>query len=131
MAKALNDPMYKTLLYFVVFALALFGAHYYVAETYFPGKFYYEVWHIYAFLFSGTFIVLLLLKLVHKSLPDKTGFAFMGLCLLKVMASVVFFVPLIQADVAAPEPDVISFFIPYFLFLTFEAVSAVRFINAS
>lgn len=123
--------MYKTLLYFTVFSLVLFGAHYYVAESFFEGRFFYDVWQVYAFLFGGTVIVLLLLQMVHKALPDKTGFAFMGLCLLKVMASVVFFIPLIQADVAAPEADVIGFFIPYFLFLTFEAVSAVRLINAS
>ncbi|MGQ2983613.1 hypothetical protein [Flavobacterium sp.] len=123
--------MYKTLVYFTVFALALFGAHYYIANSFFSGKFFYDVWQVYAFLAVSTIIILLLLQLVHKALPDKTGFAFMGLCLLKVMASVVFFVPLIQADIDAPEADVISFFIPYFLFLTFEAVSAVRLINSN
>jgi hypothetical protein len=123
--------MARILIYFTVFSLVLFGAHFYVANTFFPDRFFYPLWQVYAFLFAATLIVLVFLQLVHKALPDKTGFAFMGMCLLKIMASVVFFVPLIQADIAAPEADILNFFIPYFLFLTFEAISAVRLINAN
>ncbi|WP_294821400.1 hypothetical protein [uncultured Flavobacterium sp.] len=126
-----NDLMYKTLLYFTVFSLALFGAHYYITDTWFSGMFFYKLWQVYVFLFAATLIVLGLLQTIHKALPDKTGFAFMGMCLLKIMASVVFFIPLIKAGVSAPETDVLNFFIPYFMFLTFEAIAAVRLINAS
>jgi hypothetical protein len=37
--------------------------------------------------------------------------------------------PLINADVKDPIPDMAAFFIPYFLFLFFETFLAVRLIN--
>jgi hypothetical protein len=66
---------------------------------------------------------------VNKNYFDKTGFAFLATSILKMMASIVFLIPLIQSTSINLIPDVFAFFIPYFLFLTFETFFAIRLIN--
>jgi len=66
---------------------------------------------------------------VNKTFADKTGFAFMGFSLIKMMAAIVFLIPLLQSDHKSQVPDVSAFFIPYFLFLFFETLFAIRLIN--
>ena len=53
----------------------------------------------------------------------------MGFSLIKMMASIVFLIPLLQSDLKSQIPDVSAFFIPYFLFLFFETIFAVRLIS--
>jgi hypothetical protein len=53
----------------------------------------------------------------------------MGTGVLKMMACVIFLIPMIQSDIVNRVPDVGAFFIPYFLFLLFETMVAVRLIN--
>ena len=84
---------------------------------------------IYLFLFIATLIIYIFLFFVNKKYPEKTGFAFLTTGLLKMMASVVFLLPLIQSKNIVVN-DVIAFFVPYFLFLIFETIFAVRLINA-
>jgi hypothetical protein len=122
--------MLKMLLAFLAFSITVFACHFIITENFIAGQFFYPLWQIYAFLFVATAIILLLLRLIHRHFPDKTGFLFMALSILKMAFSVVFFLPLMKADVADPVGDVLNFFIPYFLFLTFEAVAAVRLINS-
>ena len=54
----------------------------------------------------------------------------MALSIVKMALSVVFFLPLLKADLPSPEADVLNFFIPYFSYLAFEAIWAVKLINA-
>ena len=84
---------------------------------------------IYLFLFIATLIIYIFLFFVNNKYPEKTGFAFLTSGLLKMMASVVFLLPLIQSKNIVVY-DVIAFFVPYFLFLIFETIFAVRLINA-
>lgn len=121
--------MQKLLLAFIAFAAILFGVHHFIADAFFNQVFFYQVWQIHAFLFIATLVILIVMQLIHKSFPDKTGFAFMAFSILKITFSVLFFIPLMRADLPSPEADVLNFFVPYFLYLTFEAVSAVRLIN--
>jgi hypothetical protein len=85
---------------------------------------------IYLFLFTATMFIYFFLVFVNKKYPEKTGFAFLTTGLLKMMASVVFLLPLIQSKKIVVN-DVIAFFVPYFLFLIFETIFAVRLINKS
>jgi len=66
---------------------------------------------------------------VHKTFSDKTGFAFMACSLLKMMAAVLFLLPVMLNDTPNPLQDIVAFFIPYFLFLIFETIYAVKLIN--
>jgi hypothetical protein len=53
----------------------------------------------------------------------------MGVSLLKMMAAVLFLIPQLQSDIKNQIPDVAAFFIPYFLYLFFETIFAIRLIN--
>ena len=55
----------------------------------------------------------------------------MGISVIKMVASVVFLIPMIQSDTIDRIPDVAIFFIPYFLYLFFETIFAIRLINKS
>ncbi len=92
-------------------------------------KFYYSSFSIYLFHFLATFLIYLSLVFVYKNFSDKTGFAFMGLSLFKMFAAVIFLLPLILSGVNAVFANILAFFIPYFLFLVFETLYAVKLIN--
>ena len=120
----------KFLKSFLPFALLLFGIQYYsIAQLFSNTSFYYSTWSIYLFHFVITIAAHFFLLYVHKNFPDRAGFTFMGLGVVKMMACVVFLIPMIQSDIVNRIPDVGAFFIPYFLFLLFETVFAVRLIN--
>lgn len=92
-------------------------------------KFFYSTWSIYLFLFVSTLLIYLLLLFANANFPDFTGFAFLGTTFVKMMAAVVFLIPLIKAKDIETNLDIAAFFVPYFLFLLFETVFAVRLIN--
>ncbi|MBZ9630887.1 hypothetical protein LB465_08855 [Salegentibacter sp. LM13S] len=92
-------------------------------------EFYYSSFSIYLFHFLATFLIYLSLVFVYKNFADKTGFAFMGLSLFKMFAAVIFLLPLILRGVNAVFANILAFFIPYFLFLVFETLYAVKLIN--
>ena len=121
---------YKSLRLLLFFAVIFFAIHYYIDANFFANIFFYEVWQIYAFLVSATAITFIAVGYVQKNLPDKTGFTFMGLSLLKMGAAIVFFIPLLQSGVEDRTGDILNFFIPYFLFLIFEVIYLVRLINS-
>lgn len=101
----------------------------YVAEIILSLNSYYSILGISIFFFSSTFIVVSLIKIVHQFAADKVGFAFMGLILLKAFASILFLLP---GFLAKEKPDFIAivfFFIPYFLFLVYEAIQAIKVLN--
>lgn len=121
---------YKFLKLIIPFSLVLFFIQYYVVESFFKNSiFFYSTWSIYVFHLVITLCSYSFLIFVNKTFPDKTGFAFMGFSLIKMMAAIVFLIPLLQSDLKSQVPDVSAFFIPYFLFLFFETLFAIRLIN--
>ncbi len=88
--------------------------------------FYYPVWKIYVFHFLVTFFILTSLYFVGKKVPNYIGFSFMGFILLKMVAAVVFLIPLIKLENVSKIPDFTSFFIPYFIYLFVEIVLTLR-----
>ncbi|CAM4124689.1 hypothetical protein FLAN108750_11725 [Flavobacterium antarcticum] len=126
----MSTPFLNFIKLFLPFALVLFGLQYFVTLQLFQSTiFYYSIWSIYVFHIIITLAAHLFLLFVHKNFPDKTGFTFMGMGVIKMMACVVFLIPMIQSDTINRIPDVAAFFIPYFMFLLFETIFAVRLIN--
>lgn len=116
--------------YLVPFSILLFLAQHYIVTTIFANIFFfYSTWSIYTFHIIVTLLSYLFLLFVHQTFPDKTGFTFMGVSVIKMMAAVVFLIPLIQSDIIDRIPDIAIFFIPYFLYLLFETIFAIRLIN--
>lgn len=116
--------------YFLPFSIVLFAIQYFVITTLFKDTvFFYSTLSIYIFHIVVTILSYLFLLFVNKNFPDYTGYSFMGISVVKMMAAVVFLIPLIQSDTIDRIPDVAVFFIPYFLFLFFETIFAIRLIN--
>lgn len=121
---------FNFLKYFAPFSLVLLLAQYGVVTTLFKEiPFFYSTMSVYVFHMIITILSCLLLLFVNKKFPVYTGYAFMGISVVKMMASLVFLIPLIQSDLNDRIPDVAAFFVPYFLFLFFEAFFAIRLIN--
>ncbi len=114
---------------FLPFSLVLFFIQYSLVNYIFKVQLYYSILAIYAFHFLATFLIFLFLVFVHKTFSDKTGFAFMACSLIKMLAAILFLLPVMLNDTPNPFQDIVAFFIPYFLFLIFETIYAVRLIN--
>ncbi len=116
--------------YLIPYTLLLFVAQYYGTIALSANHdFFYATWGIYLFLFVSTLLIYLLLLFVNISFPDFTGFAFLGTTFVKMMGAVIFLIPLIQSERTETNLDIAAFFVPYFLFLLFETIFAVRLIN--
>ncbi len=116
--------------FFLPYALLLFGIQFLVTQQLFGDTlFYYTTWSIYLFQVILTIVAHSFLLFVHNNFPEKAGFTFMGMGVIKMMACVVFLIPMIQSEMLSSIPDIVAFFIPYFMFLLFETIFAVRLIN--
>ncbi len=93
-------------------------------------EFYYSIWAIYSFHIIATLFIYTVLVLIHNNFRDNTGFAFMGGSLLKMLAAVLFLLPMMLNNLDYLFINLLSFFIPYFLYLIFETIYAVRLINS-
>lgn len=87
---------------------------------------YVEIWQVYLFLGLLTWFGYLFLLFVHTRDATKTGFAYVGIGFLKMLASIVFLYPLIASNSDTKMMDILSFFVPYFLFLAFELYFVTR-----
>ncbi|SKB52195.1 hypothetical protein SAMN05660776_1608 [Salegentibacter holothuriorum] len=105
--------------------LIQFLLQHYVLEL----EFYYSSFSIYLFHFLATFLIYLSLVFVYRNFTENTGFAFMGLTFFKMVMAVIFLLPLILSGVDTVFVDILAFFIPYFLYLIFETIYAVKLIN--
>ncbi|SFN55984.1 hypothetical protein [Salegentibacter flavus] len=114
---------------FLLFSIVLFVIQYLLLNFIFESELFYPVWAIYLFHFFATLIIYSTLIWVHQNFQDKIGFAFMGLSLLKMLAAVIFLLPLILSGIPTTFLNIIAFFIPYFLFLIFETLYVVKLIN--
>lgn len=115
---------------FIPFTILLFILHYVLVNYVLEIKFYYSTISIYLFHVIATFLVFLFLVFIHKSFSDKTGVAFMATSLFKMFAAVLFLLPMMLNTTDNRFAQIIAFFIPYFLYLIFETIYAVKLINS-
>lgn len=114
----------------IPFSLILFALQYFIVNKLDSDlSLFYSTWSVYVFHFIATLLVYLSVLFVNKTFSDKTGFAFMACGLIKMMASLVFLLPLIQNKEIDAINDVLAFFIPYFLFLLLETIYVVKVLN--
>ncbi|WP_168191344.1 MULTISPECIES: hypothetical protein [Antarcticibacterium] len=127
----MKNQLLKFLAVLLPLTLFLFIAQYllinFALEEY---DFFYPTYAIYLFHFFATFLIYLILVLIYHNFRDKTGFAFMGASFLKMLAAIIFLLPMLLNHTGNAFGDLLSFFVPYFLYLVFETFYAVRLINA-
>jgi len=115
---------------FIPFLIISMLIQYALTNYVFEAELYYSTWAIYIFQFIATLVVYILLVLVKQNFSDKTGFAFMGCSLFKMLAAVLFLLPMMLNGATNPFESLVAFFIPYFIFLVFETIYAVKLINS-
>ena len=125
----MQQKLLHFLKFFIPFSLILLALQFVLVEYVLQLELYYATITIYTFHILATLAIYVFLVFVNKSYSDKTGFAFMACSLLKMLAAVLFLLPMMLAEVEHPFQDLMAFFIPYFLYLIFETIFAVRLIN--
>ncbi|NOY47981.1 hypothetical protein MNBD_BACTEROID02-1084 [hydrothermal vent metagenome] len=113
----------------LLFAVLLFGVHFYIISQFFEGTLYFPLWSIYAFNAVLVFGVFLILNYKATQGSDKMYQLFLGLTILKMVLAIVFLLPLFFGKSEHSQLEVINFFIPYFLFLTFEIFNLNKFLQ--
>ena len=86
---------------------------------------------IYFFHFFTVIVSYVLLVIVNKYFFPQTGYAFLAFGIIKMGLSVYFLTPVIQSNLADKVPDVLSFFIPFFIYLFLETIFSVTLLNSS
>lgn len=127
----MKNQIVKFLTRLLPFTIILFLAQYllinFALEEF---EFFYPTYSIYLFLFLATFLIYIILVWIHQNFSDNTGYAFMAASLIKMLAAIIFLLPMLLNRTGNAFGDILSFFIPYFLYLIFETFYAVRLINA-
>jgi hypothetical protein len=115
----------------IFISLVLFGVHSYLAHYFLhTSALFFPLWHIYLFHFFVTIILFSVLNYKYKSGQKNIFNFFMGLTLLKMILAVLFLLPLLVSDFEYKQADVFNFFIPYFLFLSFEIFSVLKILKS-
>jgi hypothetical protein len=86
---------------------------------------------IYLFHFFTVIVSYVLLVVVNKYFFSQTGYAFLAFGIIKMGLSVFFLMPVIQSDSVDKVPDVLSFFMPFFIYLLLETIFSVTLLNSS
>ncbi|MDO1502222.1 hypothetical protein Q2T40_18975 [Winogradskyella maritima] len=118
------------MLQLVLVSAVLFGIHAYLLH-YLGGEreFFFPVWHIYGFHVVVTTVFYTIINYKFSSGQKNIFNLFMGMTLAKMVLAILFLLPLLLSDFENKQPDVINFFIPYFLYLFFEVYALTKFLN--
>ncbi|MBF8148980.1 hypothetical protein ITJ86_03675 [Winogradskyella sp. F6397] len=113
-------------------SVLLFGIHAYLLFHFAKDTtFFFPVWHIYTFHVIVTLIVYTVVNYKFSTGMKDVFILFMGMTLFKMLLAILFLLPLILSDFENKVPDVFNFFIPYFLYLFFEVLGLVKFLQKS
>lgn len=124
MKKSFLNPYISIL----IFSVILFFIHWGL-DSAFSIITYYSISSIYLFHVISALAVAGIIQLVYANSKDYAGYAFMGTSLLKMLAAILFLLPGFLSEEKPSFANIMNFFVPYFLFLIFEAIQAIKFIN--
>ena len=115
----------------LLFAAILFAVHLYLISQFFDERLHFPIWTIYAFNAVLVFIVYSFLRFKASQGSNKMYQLFLGLTSIKMALAIVFLLPLFFGKSEHAQLEVINFFIPYFLFLSFEIFNLNKFLQKS
>ena len=132
MNKAFRTRQGNFLLQIIILSLLLFGIHSYML-SYFGTelKLFFPIWQIYLFHFVVTTLFYTVINYRFSKGQKDVFLLFMGSTLFKMFLSILFLLPLILSEMEKKQPDVFNFFIPYFLYLSFEVYAITKFLQKS
>ena len=126
----MNKEIKGFIIKLIIFALIVCGIHCFIFHILFPEiLLFIPIWTIY--LFNGLLVLTIFCYLNYKVGKGSTkGYSiFLVLTLVKMALSLVFLLPLFVEKSDNVVPEVINFFISYFIFLIFEMISLNNFLK--
>ena len=114
--------------FILVFASVVLFMHWVLDEVYSVID-YYTLTSIYLFHVLAALTVIGSAQIINTNFKDYTGFAFLGISLLKMLAAILFLLPGFLSEDKPNFVNILNFFTPYFLFLIFEAMQVIKLIN--
>ena len=114
------------LIQLLVLTVMLFAVHSYLAYYFTKEILFFSLWQVYTFHFIVTLLIYSVIN-YQDSVGKKQIFnSFMISTILKMILAVLFLLPLLMSTFENKKPDVFNFFIPYFIYLSFEVYSLNR-----
>ena len=118
--------------YLIPITLLLYFAQKFILDSFFNEiEFLISITSIYLFHFFTVAFSYIMLVVVNKYFFQQTGYAFLAFGIIKMGLSVFFLMPVIDSEITNKIPDVLSFFIPFFIFLLLETIFSVNLLNSS
>jgi len=127
----MDKSIVNLLLKLLGFSIVLFGVHYYIISLLSINILVLPLWVIYAFNAIMVFIVFSIIKHYSKQEGKDMLTIFLILTIVKMALAIVLLLPLFLKKSSHTQLEVFNFFIPYFLFLTFEIFSLNKFLQKS
>lgn len=126
----INKELLKFALKLMGFAVLLCGMHYYIFFNFFSEiDLYLPLWSIYVFNAVTVCIVYGFINYKVSRGSEKGYNLFLMLTIGKMALAIVFLLPLISGKSTSPITEAINFFIPYFVFLTYEIITLNKFLK--
>jgi hypothetical protein len=126
----INKELRNFVIKLIGFAVLLWGIHYYIFLNFFSEvSLYLPLWSIYVFNAVTVCIVYVIINYKVSRGSEKGYNLFLMLTIGKMALAVVFLLPLISGKSTVPITEAINFFIPYFVFLTYEIIALNKFLK--
>lgn len=128
--KAFKQREFKFLGLLTAITIILLGIHYYI-YTYFLDsiELMLPIWTVYAFHFVVVVLIYSFINYKYTSGGTEIFNLFMILTFLKMILAVVFLLPVLLSALENKAPDVLNFFIPYFIYLGLEVWTVTKFLQ--
>lgn len=114
---------YSFFVQLLLITVILFGIHSYLNYHFSEHELFFPIWQIYLFHFTITLALYSLINYKYSQNNSQIFNAFMLSTLVKMVLAVLFLLPLLLSSLDQNNSDIFNFFIPYFIFLTFEIYS--------
>ncbi len=105
------------------------GLHEYLFHSFFEKSLFFPIWQIYIFHFCTVLLIYSVINYKYSNENTMIFNYFMIGTFLKMIIAFLFLLPLLLSDFEFKKPDVINFFLPYFVFLAFEVYNVIFFLN--
>jgi len=84
---------------------------------------------LYSFIGIATFLSVSGMHYLYSLVPNQLGFVFLVTVFVKFGAALLLFPQLLGSEPELTKQEILSFLIPYFLFLSIEAILVVKWLN--
>jgi hypothetical protein len=115
---------FKAFLLILAMSLIGFGMHSYVGELAV-----FDLYKLYSFLGIATLGSVCGMYYLYQLVPDQLGYVFLVTVFVKFGAALVLFPQLLSEEPSLTNGQILSFLLPYFMFLAIEAFMVIKWLN--